>query len=62
MFKKTGRVPNGPQDGGMGHGVQGVVSVSVDLLRAVACLFLGRFSNHLKFYHYIFYIREIFPL
>ena len=37
-------VPYGPPDGGKGHGVEGVVSVSADLLPAVACLFLSRFS------------------
>ena len=37
-------VPYGPPDGGKGMGWRGVVSVSADLLRAVACLFLGRFT------------------
>ena len=35
----------GPQDVGKGHGGEGVSSVLVELLRDVACLFLGRFSN-----------------
>ena len=38
----------GPQDAGKGHGGEGVSSVLVELLRDVACLFLGRFSKFCK--------------
>ena len=48
----------GPQDVGKGHGGEGVSSVLVELLRDVACLFLGRFSNFTK---NICYFYQIFP-